>query len=183
VRQLLRSWPLETVEIEVRGKPAAAEILRIKAWLALSRNQTHDYLDIAALADLIGLDGAPPCWPASMTTTPTSTPGQRPSSPTAWGEHYRPDALMSNTIRHARQDITRGERAAHAAQIRSWRTPSGMTLRQLARAAGTSPSRLSDDENAEVAPTTDALARLKHATGAGPREALNRGVAGRSAAR
>jgi PAS domain S-box-containing protein len=62
VRQLLRSRPLETTEIEVRGKqlvlPTAAEILRIKAWLALSRNQTRDYLDIAALADSIGLDEA-----------------------------------------------------------------------------------------------------------------------------
>jgi len=62
VRQLLRSRPLESVEIEVRGKrlviPTAAEILRIKAWLALSRNQTRDYLDIAALAERIGLDEA-----------------------------------------------------------------------------------------------------------------------------
>ncbi|HTD58490.1 MAG TPA: hypothetical protein VK672_06300 [Solirubrobacteraceae bacterium] len=62
VRQLLRSRPLETSEIEVRGKrlvvPTASEILRIKAWLALSHNQTRDYLDIAALADRIGLDEA-----------------------------------------------------------------------------------------------------------------------------
>jgi hypothetical protein len=62
VRQLLRSRPLETVEIEVQGKPllvpTASEILRIKAWLALSRNQTRDYLDIAAIADSIGLDEA-----------------------------------------------------------------------------------------------------------------------------
>ncbi len=62
VRQLLRSRPLETVEIDVDGRhlvvPTAAEILRIKAWLALSRNQTRDYLDIAALADSIGLDDA-----------------------------------------------------------------------------------------------------------------------------
>jgi hypothetical protein len=59
VRQLLRSRPLETTDIEVRGKrlvvPTAAEILRIKAWLALRRNQTRDYLDIAALAEKIGL--------------------------------------------------------------------------------------------------------------------------------
>jgi DNA-binding transcriptional regulator YiaG len=48
------------------------------------------------------------------------------------------------------------------AQIRSWRTQTGMTLRQFARAAGTSPSRLSDYENAKVAPTTDVLARLNH---------------------
>jgi hypothetical protein len=62
VRQLLRSRPLQSTEIEVRGRrlvvPTAAEILRIKAWLALSRNQTRDYLDIAALADRIGLDEA-----------------------------------------------------------------------------------------------------------------------------
>jgi hypothetical protein len=62
VRQLLRSRPLESTEIEVRGKrlvvPTAPEILRIKAWLALSRNQTRDYLDIAALASEIGLDEA-----------------------------------------------------------------------------------------------------------------------------
>ena|SRR5438445_79448 len=62
VRQLLRGRPLESAEIEVQGKrlvvPTAAEILRIKAWLALSRNQTRDYLDIAALADRIGLDEA-----------------------------------------------------------------------------------------------------------------------------
>jgi hypothetical protein len=62
IRQLIRSRPLETVEIEVQGNPlaipTAAEILRIKAWLALTRNQTRDYLDIAALADRIGLDEA-----------------------------------------------------------------------------------------------------------------------------
>lgn len=62
VRQMMRSRPLETTEIAVHGRPlvvpTAAEILRIKAWLALSRNQTRDYLDIAALADRIGLDQA-----------------------------------------------------------------------------------------------------------------------------
>lgn len=62
LRQLLRSRPLETAEIEVRGKrlvvPTAAEILRIKAWLLVTRNQTRVYLDVAALADRIGLDEA-----------------------------------------------------------------------------------------------------------------------------
>jgi len=62
VRQLLRGRPLESTEVQVRGKrllvPTAAEILRIKAWLALQRNQTRDYLDIAALADHMGLDEA-----------------------------------------------------------------------------------------------------------------------------
>jgi hypothetical protein len=62
VRQLQRSRPLESTEIDVGGErlviPTAAEILRLKAWLALNRNQTRDYLDIAALADRIGLDEA-----------------------------------------------------------------------------------------------------------------------------
>jgi DNA-binding transcriptional regulator YiaG len=79
-----------------------------------------------------------------------------------WGEHYGVDALMSRVIRHAREDIALAGRAEYAARIRSWRTQTGMTLRQFARAAGTSPSRLSDYENAKVAPTTDVLARLSH---------------------
>jgi hypothetical protein len=62
IRQMFRSRPLETTVIDIDGKslvvPTAAEILRIKAWLALSRNQTRDYLDIAALAEYIGLDEA-----------------------------------------------------------------------------------------------------------------------------
>jgi hypothetical protein len=62
VRQLLRSRPLETTEVGVGGRrlvvPTAAEILRVKAWLVLSRNQTRDYLDVAALADRIGIDEA-----------------------------------------------------------------------------------------------------------------------------
>jgi DNA-binding transcriptional regulator YiaG len=80
----------------------------------------------------------------------------------AWGEHYGVDALMSSVIRQARQEIALQGRAEYAAQIRSWRTGSGMTLRQFARAAGTSASRLSDYENAKVAPTTDVLGRLSH---------------------
>ena len=62
VRQLLRRRPLETTEVHVSGMPltvpTAAEILRVKGWLALSHNQTRDYLDVAALADRIGLDQA-----------------------------------------------------------------------------------------------------------------------------
>jgi DNA-binding transcriptional regulator YiaG len=79
-----------------------------------------------------------------------------------WGEHYGVDALMTDVIRRAREDITCQGRAEYAAQIRSWRKQSGMTLRQFARAAGTSAPRLSDYENAKVAPTTDVLGRLSH---------------------
>jgi DNA-binding transcriptional regulator YiaG len=79
-----------------------------------------------------------------------------------WGEHYGVDALMSTAIRRAREEIAITGRAQYAAQIRSWRAQTGMTLRQFALAAGTSASRLSDYENAKVAPTTDVLGRLSH---------------------
>jgi DNA-binding transcriptional regulator YiaG len=79
-----------------------------------------------------------------------------------WGEHYGVDALMISVIRRARENVTSKGRAEYATQIRTWRTQTGMTLRQFARAAGTSASRLSDYENAKVAPTTDVLGRLSH---------------------
>jgi DNA-binding transcriptional regulator YiaG len=79
----------------------------------------------------------------------------------SWGEHYGVDALIANVIREARRDVTLRGRAEYAAQIRAWRVQAGMTLRQFATAAGTSASRLSDYENAKVAPTTDVLGRLR----------------------
>lgn len=81
----------------------------------------------------------------------------------SWGEHYGVDALMAETIRRAREGITLHGRGEYAAQIRAWRTQTGMPLREFARLAGTSASRLSAYENAKVAPTTDVLARLRHA--------------------
>jgi DNA-binding transcriptional regulator YiaG len=81
------------------------------------------------------------------------------------GAHYGVDALMLNVIRRAREQVDLNGRADYAAQIRSWREQTGMTLREFARAAGTSASRLSDYENAKVAPTTDVLGRLAHVAG------------------
>jgi hypothetical protein len=59
VRQLIRTVPLETERITLPSGhtlvvPTIAEALRIKAYLALKRNQTRDYLDIAALAANMG---------------------------------------------------------------------------------------------------------------------------------
>lgn len=58
VRQLIRSAPLETTQIEHEGLritvPTEAEILRIKGALVLKRNATRDYLDFVALATRIG---------------------------------------------------------------------------------------------------------------------------------
>ena len=62
LRQLIRSRPLETEQIDIEGAllvvPTIEEILRIKAWLALTRNQTRDYVDLAALCDRMGVEAA-----------------------------------------------------------------------------------------------------------------------------
>jgi DNA-binding transcriptional regulator YiaG len=84
------------------------------------------------------------------------------------GEHYGVDMLISDVIRRAREDVALRGRADYAAQIRSWRAQTGMTLRQFALAAGTSASRLSDYENAKVSPTTDVLSRLRHVAATHP---------------
>lgn len=63
VRQLIRRRPLETAEIELgSGRllrvPTPAETLRVKAFLIVRRNQTRDYLDVAALSDRYGVERA-----------------------------------------------------------------------------------------------------------------------------
>ena len=81
----------------------------------------------------------------------------------SWDEHYGADALMRGVIRGAREDVDLAGRTAYAREIRRWREASGMTLRELARVAGTSASRLSNYETAKVAPTTDVLGRIRFA--------------------
>jgi len=61
VRQMIRTRPLETERFDVSEGhsvcvPTRAETLRIKAYLIVRRNQVRDYLDVAALADVGGLD-------------------------------------------------------------------------------------------------------------------------------
>lgn len=63
VRQMIRKTPLEvaTVSVPSGGEvtvPTPEETLRIKAFLVVRRNQTRDYLDLAALSEWIGLDRA-----------------------------------------------------------------------------------------------------------------------------
>jgi DNA-binding transcriptional regulator YiaG len=79
----------------------------------------------------------------------------------SWDEHYGVDALMASVIRRAREEIDLRARRRYADEIRLWRKQTGMTLREFASHAGTSASRLSDYENAKVAPTTDVLGRLR----------------------
>jgi hypothetical protein len=61
VRQLIRSDPLETEHVTVRGHtitvPTKAEMLRIKAVLILKRNTTRDYIDFVAMHDQLGMKG------------------------------------------------------------------------------------------------------------------------------
>lgn len=63
LRRLRRAVPLETVRIVLPGgdeitAPTIDEALRVKAYLLVTRNQVRDYLDVAALADRMGLSHA-----------------------------------------------------------------------------------------------------------------------------
>lgn len=63
MRQLIRKTPLETTRFILPSGhevtvPTGAETLRIKAFLIVRRNQTRDYLDVAALSDQMGSDVA-----------------------------------------------------------------------------------------------------------------------------
>ena len=63
VRQMIRTVPLEIAKVRVPSGgevtvPTVEETLRIKAFLVVRRNQTRDYLDLAALSEQIGVDRA-----------------------------------------------------------------------------------------------------------------------------
>ena len=60
VRQLIRNRPLEVTEVALPSGqtlrvPTPDEILRIKGYLVVRRNQVRDYLDVAALSDRYGI--------------------------------------------------------------------------------------------------------------------------------
>lgn len=63
VRQLIRARPVEFERVQLPDGstvrvPTIEEILRIKAYLVVKRNQVRDHLDVAALSDAIGVDAA-----------------------------------------------------------------------------------------------------------------------------
>ena len=63
VRQMIRTRPLETTQVtlpsgRVLTVPTVEETLRIKGFLIVRRNQTRDYLDVAALSDRYGIHEA-----------------------------------------------------------------------------------------------------------------------------
>ena len=59
LRQLIRKKPLETEHYQTPEGPVLVptldEMIRIKAWLVLTRNAYRDYLDLAALSDVAGV--------------------------------------------------------------------------------------------------------------------------------
>jgi hypothetical protein len=63
VRQMIRRVPLEVTTVTLPSGsevtvPTEEETLRIKAFLVVRRNQTRDYLDLAALSEHLGFDRA-----------------------------------------------------------------------------------------------------------------------------
>lgn len=58
IRQLIRSAPLETMQVRGLKVPTPEEILRIKAYLIVRRNATRDYIDFVALWDHLGVTRA-----------------------------------------------------------------------------------------------------------------------------
>jgi hypothetical protein len=59
IRQLRRTRPLETEEIDGLRVPTLAEMARIKAWLLATRYATRDYLDTVVLFERLGEVGVP----------------------------------------------------------------------------------------------------------------------------
>jgi len=49
IRQLRRTRPLETEEVDGQRVPTLAEMARIKAWLLATRHTVRDYLDTVVL--------------------------------------------------------------------------------------------------------------------------------------
>ncbi len=75
--------------------------------------------------------------------------------------HYGVDRLLERVLQQERERKTLAGRRRYAERLRNLRRSAGLSMRELAAAAGTSAARISDYENARVAPTTDVLARLE----------------------
>ena len=75
--------------------------------------------------------------------------------------HYGVDRILERVLQRERQRCTLIGRRRYADHLRSLRRSAGLSMRELAAAAGTSAARISDYENARMSPTTDVLARLE----------------------
>lgn len=56
IRQQRRQFPLDTTRVNDLWVPTPEETLRIKAWMIVDRRATRDFLDVAALSDLLGAE-------------------------------------------------------------------------------------------------------------------------------
>ena len=54
IRQLRRTLPLETEEVEGLRVPTLSEMARIKAWMLATRHTVRDYLDTVVLLERLG---------------------------------------------------------------------------------------------------------------------------------
>ncbi len=59
IRQLRRTQPLETETVAGLLVPTLPEMLRVKAWLFVTRLTVRDYLDTVVLCERLGEDGVP----------------------------------------------------------------------------------------------------------------------------
>jgi len=57
IRQLRRTAPLETEEVQGLRVPTLPEMARIKAWLLATRHTVRDYLDTVVLFERLGREG------------------------------------------------------------------------------------------------------------------------------
>ena len=120
-------------------------------WPAEAIETVIDRGSRADWARLVAAIDANPWGPAARTTEVVAR----------WGEHDGVDLLMLEAISRARKRCDAQARRRYADRLRSLRVKAGLSLRELAELAGTSASRLSDYENAKVAPTTDVLGRIE----------------------
>jgi DNA-binding transcriptional regulator YiaG len=80
-----------------------------------------------------------------------------------WEDQSGVARTLATIVRDERERLTLQGRRRHAQRIRALRKATGLTLKEFARRAGTSPTRLSAYENARVSPTTDVLGRIEAA--------------------
>ena len=85
IRQLRRTRPLETEEIEGLRVPTLAEMARIKAWLLATRHTVRDYLDAVVLLERLGDPGAEgEAFSSPSTTSTPQTDGPSLPWPRSW---------------------------------------------------------------------------------------------------
>jgi hypothetical protein len=106
VRQLIRKRPLEVEEAVLPSGarlrvPTGPEALRVKAYLAVKRNQVRDYLDIAALSDTLGVEAAArEIAGIDHWYSEPSRPGERPVRDQVIRQLANPQPRDTTTIRH-----------------------------------------------------------------------------------